>query len=108
MKFIYKARNKEGIIQSGTVLAVDENKAERLLAENGFVIVSLRAEGADLVHTLNPFGKSVSNKDLVLFSRQLSTLISARVPIIQSLRILQEQITSKYLLGIITDLISSV
>ena len=41
MKFNYKARNKEGNIQSGVVLAVDESKAERLLAENGLVIVSL-------------------------------------------------------------------
>src|SRR6185295_3783572 len=50
----------------------------------------------------------VSNKDLVLFSRQLATLISARVPIIQSLRILQEQISSKFLLTIVGDLIAAV
>src|SRR6185369_4730393 len=40
--------------------------------------------------------------------RQLATLISARVPIIQALRILQDQITNKYLLTILGDLISSV
>lgn len=108
MKFTYKARSKEGIIQSGTVLAVDEHKAEKLLAENGLIIISIQAETGDFFSKLNPFGKSVNNKELVLFSRQLSTLISARVPIIQSLRILQEQITGKYLLSIITDLIASV
>ena len=63
---------------------------------------------SDLLDKFNPFGKSVKNKELVLFSRQLATLISARVPIIQALRILQEQITGKYLLTIIADLISAV
>ncbi|MBI5530621.1 MAG: type II secretion system F family protein [Candidatus Doudnabacteria bacterium] len=108
MKFKYKAKNKQGEIQSGEVVAVDQNKAEILLAENGLVIISLEMEEEDILAKINPFGHSVNNKELVLFSRQLSTLISARVPIIQSLRILQEQITGKYLLSIIGDLISGV
>jgi type II secretory pathway component PulF len=107
MKFNYKARNKEGNIQSGVVVSVDETKAERLLADNGLVIISMEKSQDNFFEKINPFGKSISNKDLVLFSRQLSTLISARVPIIQALRILQEQISNKYLLVIITDLVSS-
>lgn len=108
MKFNYKARNKDGTIQSGEVLAVSQSKAEKLLAENNLTIISLEAQSEDLFAKLNIFGNTVNNKDLVLFSRQLATLISARVPIIQSLRILQDQITGKYLLSIINDLIASV
>lgn len=108
MKFQYKARNQQGVIQSGVVLAVDQNKAEKLLAENGLVIISMESDQGNILEKLNPFGKSVGNKELVLFSRQLATLISARVPIIQALRILQEQITGKYLLNVINDLISAV
>jgi len=108
MKFSYKARNKDGNIQSGDVVAVDQNKAEALLTQNGLAIIALEEKQGDIFERLNPFGKSVSSKDLVLFSRQLATLISARVPIIQALRILQDQITSKYLLVIIGDLISAV
>lgn len=108
MKFKYKAKNKEGNIQSGVVVAVDKNKAEILLGENGLVIISLDPEQVDIFEKINPFGKSVNNKELVLFSRQLATLISARVPIIQALRILQEQITGKYLLKVISELISAV
>ncbi len=108
MKFSYKARNKEGNIQTGVVLATDQNKAEQLMAENGLIIISLKNQDDNFLDKINPFGKSVKNKDLVLFSRQLSTLISARVPIIQSLRILQDQITNKYLLTVLADLISAV
>lgn len=108
VKFNYKARNKEGVIKSGLVVAADQARAEQLMAENGLIIVSLEEKGEELFEKFNPFGKSVKSKDLVLFSRQLATLISARVPIIQSLRILEDQITHKYLLSIIRDLIASV
>ena len=106
MKFLYKAKDKLGEVQSGEVVAVDQGKAETLLTNNGLTIISLQQQGEDILGKLNPFGKSVNHKDLVLFSRQLSTLISARVPIIQSLRILQEQVDGKYLKVIITDLIA--
>lgn len=108
MKFNYKARNKNGVIQSGVVLATDEQKAEQLLAENSLTVIALEKAEENSLEKFNPFGKSVSNKDLVLFSRQLSTLISARVPILQALRILQDQIVNKYLLSIVDDLIAAV
>lgn len=108
MKFLYKARNKEGQIKSGIVVANDQQRAEQLLEENGLIIVSLETQQEDLLAKINPFGKSVSNKDLVLFSRQLSTLVSARVPILQALRILEEQVSNKYLVSIVRDLIASV
>ena len=90
------------------VVAQDQEKAEQLLVENGLAIISLDKQEENSLAKFNPFGKSVKNKDLVLFSRQLATLISSRVPIIQSLRILQDQITGKYLLSIIDDLIAAV
>lgn len=108
MKFLYKARNAKDKTVEGTVVAQDQVRAEQILSQNGLVIIGLQKQEDDILEHLNPFGKSVSSKDLVLFSRQLSTLISARVPIIQSLRILEAQISNKYLLEVITDLIASV
>ena len=108
MKFAYKARDKEGKIQTGMVLAQDQNKAESLLMQNSLAIVSLEVQQSNIFEKINPFGKSVKNKDLVLFSRQLATLISAGVPIIAALRILREQVNSKYLLAVIGDLIAAV
>ncbi len=108
MKFAYKARNKEGKILTGIVVAADQQRAEQLLSENNLIIIGLDAQAENLFDKINPFANSVSNKELVLFSRQLATLISARVPIIQALRILEEQITQKYLASIVRDLINSV
>jgi len=108
MKFTYKARNKSAAIVAGEVVASDEARAEQLLEENGLVIISIEQKQDDLMDYLKLFGRSVKNKDLVLFSRQLATLISARVPILQALRILQEQVNSPYLLQITKDTIASV
>jgi len=108
MKFIYQGKNKEGQLKRGFVVAATEAKAEQLLSDNGFIIISLRVQSENLLSKINPFGRHINYKDLVLFSRQLSTLISARVPILQSLRILQNQVTSKGLLVILRDLIASI
>ncbi len=108
MKFFYNARNKDGQTKSGMVVAQDQARAEQLLAENGLVITSLEAREDGIFDRLNPFGKSVKNKELVMFSRQLATLISARVPIIQSLRILEGQVSNKYLVTVVRDIIASI
>jgi type IV pilus assembly protein PilC len=106
MKFTYKARDKDGQLKAGEVIASDEGRAELLLEENGLVVISLAEKQEDILAQINPFGHSVSNKDLVMYSRQLATLISARVPILQALRILDEQLSSKYLHEITQKIIS--
>lgn len=108
MKFAYQARNKDGAVKQGSVIAADQQKAESLLAEGGLVIISLEPQAEDILERLNPFGRYVSSKDLVLFSRQLATLIGARVPLLQALRILYAQITSKQLMLVTQDLIASI
>jgi type IV pilus assembly protein PilC len=108
MKFIYQARNGKGEVKRGFVVAATQEKAEALLSENSFVIIGLQLVRESFLDRVNPFGKHVRYKDLVLFSRQLSTLISARVPILQSLRILDSQIENKQLGAVIRELINSV
>lgn len=108
MRFEYKARDRQGKIIAGIVVASDNARAEQLLLENGLTIVELERKNESSLDRFNPFGKSVKNKDLVLFSRQLATLVSARVPILQSLRILEEQVGGSFLAVICRDLIASV
>src|SRR5688572_28296351 len=108
MQYTYQARNRAGQVKTGFVVAPDQNKAEQLLADNGFIIISLAERRESWFSRANPFVPRVSYKDLVLFSRQLSTLISARVPLLQALRILEAQIENKAVLAIVRDLIASV
>src|SRR3989339_833166 len=89
--FAYKAKSSEGSLVEGTVEAEEQRAAVDRLRSQKLVILEIRE------NTPNPFkdffkkkGK-VYSRDLVLFSRQLSTLVGAGVPIVQSLAILEAQ-----------------
>ncbi len=108
MQFKYEAKDIQGKARDGVVVAEDQQHAENLIQENGLTIVSMSVIEESLLDKLWPFGKSVPAKDMVLFSRQLSTLIGAKVTILQSLRILREQVSNSRLKGIIDEIIQSI
>lgn len=108
MKFSYQARNKAGEFKKGIVTAVTQAKAEQLLTDNGLIIIALKEQADSWLSKFDVFTNRVSYKDLVLFSRQFSTLVAARVPIVQSLRILESQVSSKGLVAIVRSLVQSV
>ena len=98
MIFNYKVKGPEGVIQKGAVEAASEKQASAMLYRHGLTVLSLEPEEVTLpLDSFFPFLNRVSRKELVLFSRQFATLINSKVPIIQSLDILSEQISSKKL-----------
>lgn len=91
----YRARNNWGKIVSGAVEAVTENEAIELLNNKALIVLSLSETSKKTTSrgwNIN-IGK-VKQKDLVIFSRQLSVMISATVPVVQALRILAQQTPS--------------
>ena len=108
MKFNYQARDQKGELKKGFVVADTNAKAEQLLANNGLIIISMTVEKEKILSKFDTLFHRVSYKDLVIFSRQLATLVAARVPIIQGLRILQAQVSSKGLVSVIQSLIAGV
>jgi len=102
--FTYKALNERGQKVSGLVEARDESAAIEIIRDNNLEIIFL-TEGKN--RNLSAFFYSflpVSKKDLMLFSRQFSILISASVPVVQSLRILANQSQNVRLKTIIKEL----
>ena len=59
---------------------------------------------ADLIKKFNPLKPHVSAKELVLFSRQFSTLVNAGVPIVQGLTILVDQAETPVFKNVITKI----
>lgn len=108
MKFSYQARDQKGELKKGFVIAANVQKAEQLLSNNGMIIISLKVQKETIVSKIESFFNRVSYKDLVVFSRQLSTLVAARVPILQSLRILEVQVDSAGLVLIVRNLIADI
>ncbi len=105
----YKARDEKGRERTGIVDAISEEVAADLLKDYKLTVVSLnpRKEKLQLDKLLSIFGK-VSAKEKVVFSRQLATMINAGLPIVQGLRILQEQVEKKQFKEVIFELANQV
>lgn len=102
--FAYKAKLLTGNITEGTIEAADQKAAVEQLRSQKMTPMEIKESAAGLdsiIATINPFKPKVKSKDLVLFSRQLSTLVSAGVPLVQGLTILEDQIENPLFKGIV-------
>ncbi|MBP7858013.1 type II secretion system F family protein [Candidatus Saccharibacteria bacterium] len=93
MLFTYKALRKDNSPVSGTIEAGDRDAAMAALSHQGLHPLVVTATGAKRSFG---FGKSVKTSDMVIFTRQLSTMISAGVPIARGLVTLQDSATAPY------------
>ena len=90
MKFNYKARTKDGTIQTGVIEASSREGALTLLQDHGFYVTELK-EAKDPFWTKIKLFQKTDSKDLSSFSRQLSMMFDAKVSLIESLKALGEQ-----------------
>lgn len=88
------------------VEAQDEASAVKLLSERGMTAVDVSAEGE--AKFLGNLRGRIPTKDRVIFSRQLSTLINAGLPLVQSLRSVEGQTHNKSLKRVINQVITEV
>lgn len=93
MLFTYKALRKDNSSVSGTIEAADRDAAMTALAHQGLHPLLVSEASARRGFGLN---KKVKSSDMVIFTRQLSTMISAGVPIARGLATLQESANSAY------------
>lgn len=105
LNFTYEAKNsKTGKKVKARVQADDEQSASKLIRDQGLTPLSIkadRAEGGFRWHRIR-------TKDKVLFSRQMSTLINAGLPLVQSLRQVSQQTTNKAFQVVINQVITDI
>lgn len=105
LNFSYEAKNaKTGQTVKANVEAENEQAAAKLIRAEGLTPLNIKVEKSA---TGRRFGK-IKSKDKVLFSRQLSTLINAGLPLVQSLRSVSKQTTKKPFQVIINQVITDV
>jgi len=107
LTYTYEARNSStGQKVKSKVQADNEQVAAKLLREQGLSPLSIKVENKGFGSAR--FFKHIKAKDRVLFSRQLATLLNAGLPLMQSLRSVAQQTTSKPFRAIINDIITDV
>jgi len=109
MDFNYKAKTQTGEITEGTIDAPDENIAVDILHNKGYVVLSLTPIVKDIFKTdINFILSKPRTKDIVIFTRQLSTLVDADMPLAEGLRTLAKQAEKPAFRKIITEVSESV
>ncbi len=109
LTFKYTARDsKTGEKVKAEVQADSEQAAAKLVRESGLapIDIVLKESGGD--NPLSKFKNRVKAKDRILFARQLSTLINAGLPLVQSLRSVLDQTQSKPLKVVISHVIADI
>jgi type IV pilus assembly protein PilC len=106
MKFSYKALSHDGRTISGTYDAPDRDTLIAALAKQGArpIVIKLDSATPKKVSMGGFFTPKVKLHDLVVFTRQLSTMIGAGVPLPRSLSTLEEQAESKYFKSVIANI----
>lgn len=107
LSYSYTARDTAtGKKIKADVQADSVQAATKLIQAQGYTPIDIMVAGSN--NPLSKFTNKVKTKDKILFSRQLSTLINAGLPLVQSLRTVAGQTQSKPLKAVITTIISDV
>ncbi|HWF61905.1 MAG TPA: type II secretion system F family protein [Nitrospira sp.] len=88
--FAYVGRTRSGGMKKGELVAKSRDEAVEQLRKQSMVVTSLEEKAAKEGFSFK-LGSGVSEKDLVVFTRQFGTMINAGLPLIQCLEILSTQ-----------------
>jgi len=93
--FRYTAKDNSGKMISGIFEAIDYAAAVDMLRKQGLIIVSVKEAGKMKISAMSFGKKKVKTDDLVIFSRQLATMVDAGIPLVGALDILGDQVENK-------------
>ena len=113
MKFNYTAIDKNGRKINGSIEAANKDAASTSLKNRGVKPLNIRSD-SDIMSKIPLVGdnKKVKLKELMIFTRQLSTMINAGVPLVRSLATLQQQTENpafqKHIMAVTKDVESGI
>ena len=96
--YSYEAINDSGLKKRGILSASSEREARKLLKELKLTPLKV-SESKNTSKTLK-----IKNRDIVLMTRQLSTLLGANTPLVESIDITAKQMSNKNLVYVLLNL----
>lgn len=89
--YIWKGKNTHGEKRKGEVEAADLTGAQAQVKRMRITDAVVKEKPKDLLENISFFKPKVQGRDIVIFTRQLSTMINAGLPLVQGLEILEKQ-----------------
>src|SRR5215204_7236297 len=100
--YTYKALDKQGEIIQDKLEGSGELAVVHELRQQGLLVIDVKEQRVSEKDILAPF-KRIKLGDLVVFSRQLATMISAGLPIVRALYVLSEQTENPKLKDVVVE-----
>ena len=97
--FSWAGKTRDGKMQKGETVASNKDEVVSLLRKQGIMVTSVNAKGKGMSFEIKIPGLAggVSDKDIIVFTRQFATMIDAGLPLVQCLEILEGQTQNKVL-----------
>lgn len=108
MKLAYKAAKKDGKIVTGLIEAKDPKEAAAYLRKEDLMPIQVITPKDSNLLGMLPFRKKVGFKELVFFTRQLSSMLASGLTLMQALGILKNQVQNVAMEDMLDDMISSI
>lgn len=103
MLFKYHALDEKGLERTGSVEALSMDVAVSTLQRRNLIVSSIEPEAEKKFFSTDfSFFQHVSNKDIVILSRQIATLFEAQVSALRVFRLLASEVDNKLLAEILT------
>jgi type IV pilus assembly protein PilC len=87
--YVWKGRNRAGIMQEGVLVADNKDAALSVLRRQNIVVTGIRERGKEVA--ISKAVRRVPPRTLAVFTRQFSVMIDAGLPLVQCLEILATQ-----------------
>lgn len=107
MRLRYKAATKDGKVTTGLLEAKDITSAASYLRSKELLPISI-TEVENKLTSYIPFLNRVKTQDLIIFTRQMSSMLSSGLTLLRALEILKDQIESPAMSEVVNSLISDV
>jgi type IV pilus assembly protein PilC len=92
MEYVWEGRTRRGTVERGQISAANEAGVRIALRRQQIQAIKIEAKPKDILKKLKfPTRRRVKEKDIVVFTRQFSTMINAGLPLVQCLEILSSQ-----------------
>ncbi|MDI6796974.1 MAG: type II secretion system F family protein, partial [Desulfatibacillaceae bacterium] len=102
--YIWEGKNRKGDKQKGEVDAPDEAAVRVHMRRMQITPIKIKKKPKDVFENVAFMQPKVTEKDIIVFARQFSTMIDAGLPLIQALDILYGQQENKTFKSVIRDI----
>ncbi len=106
--FVYKAVTSEGKITTGLIDAKTLSDAASSLRKHDLTPITINVKKQATLDSIFSFRNSIGEKDVIFFTRQLSSMLSSGLTLMQALGVLRNQVEKSSMKDMITKVVTDI